>query len=106
MLLPLPLIPVKNTNSPLLIEKFDFSFENKLINIDFKPKIYKNFVIHIEKIFKIDDEKELIRLTFGNFNRPEHVYIVNDKKPYYFKSPAPVKDNYTAHLELKRLFNG
>jgi tRNA (guanine-N7-)-methyltransferase len=92
--------------SPKLKEEFDFSFENKLTNFDFKPKIYKNFVIHIEKIFKINENEELIRLTLGNFNKPEHVYILNKEKPEYFKMPAPIKDNYLAHQELKRLFNG
>jgi len=89
-----------------LKENFDFSFEKRLINLDFKPKIYNNFVIHIEKEFRIDDNRSLIRLTLGNFNRPEHLYILNQEKPEYFKLPAPVKDNYMAHLELKRLFNG
>jgi tRNA (guanine-N7-)-methyltransferase len=90
--------------SPELKEEFDFEFEKKLCNLDFKPKIYKNFVIHIEKVFKIDENSELIRLTLGNFNRPEHVYILNNEKPEYFKLPAPIKENYLAHLELKRLF--
>jgi tRNA (guanine-N7-)-methyltransferase len=97
---------INHETSPELIEKFDFSFDNKLRNLDFKPKIYKNFVIHIEKVFKINKNEELIRLTIGNFNRPEHVYILNKEKPEYFKMPAPIKDNYLAHLELKRLFNG
>jgi len=91
-------------NSEELKENFDFSFEKRLTNLDFKPKIYNNFVIHIEKEFKIDNEKSLIRLTLGNFNRPEHLYILNQEKPEYFKKPAPIKDNYLAHLELKRLF--
>jgi tRNA (guanine-N7-)-methyltransferase len=90
--------------SPELKENFNFSFEGKLKNLNFKPKVYKNFVIHIEKIFKINENEELIRLTLGNFNRPEHVYILNKEKPEYFKMPAPIKDNYLAHLELKRLF--
>jgi tRNA (guanine-N7-)-methyltransferase len=90
--------------SPELKEDFDFSFDKKLTNLDFKPKIYKNFVIHIEKIFKINKDKELIRLTLGNFNRPEHVYILNKEKPEYFKIPAPIKENFLAHQELKRLF--
>ncbi len=94
------------THSPQKKENFDFSFEKRLKNLDFKPKIYNNFVIHIEKVFKIDDEKELIRATIGNFNRPEHIYILNKEKPEYFKMPAPIKENYEAHLELKRLFNG
>ncbi|GAB6045279.1 tRNA (guanosine(46)-N7)-methyltransferase TrmB [Caminibacter profundus] len=89
-----------------LVENFDFSFEKRLKGLDFTPKVYDNFVIHIEKIFKIDSEKELIRLTLGNFNRPEHVYILNKEVPEYFKAPAPIKENYLAHLELKRLFNG
>jgi tRNA (guanine-N7-)-methyltransferase len=87
-----------------LKEEFDFGFEKRLCNLDFKPKVYKNFVIHIEKVFKIDNNQELIRLTLGNFNRPEHVYILNKDKPEYFKPPAPIKENYLAHLELKRLF--
>jgi len=89
-----------------LKEDFDFEFDCRLENIDFKPKIYDNFVIHIEKVFKIDDKRELIRATIGNFNRPEHIYILNQEKPEYFKKPAPIKENYMAHKELKRLFNG
>jgi len=89
-----------------LKEDFDFGFECRLENIDFEPKIYDNFVIHVEKVFKIDDERELIRATIGNFNRPEHIYILNKEKPEYFKKPALIKENYLAHKELKRLFNG
>ena len=96
---------INNVISENLNENFDFSFEQKLTNLDFKPKIYKNFVIHIEKIFKINENEELIRLTIGNFNKPEHVYILNKEKPEYFKIPAPIKENYIAHIELKRLFN-
>ena len=87
-------------------DDFDFSFDCRLENLDFKPKIYDKFVIHIEKVFKIDDNNELIRATIGNFNRPEHIYILNKDKPEYFKLPAPIKENYLAHKELKRLFNG
>ncbi|GAX87252.1 tRNA (guanine-N7-)-methyltransferase [Lebetimonas natsushimae] len=97
---------INHEKSPDLKEEFDFSFDTKLRNLDFKPKIYDNFVIHIEKVFKINENEELIRLTLGNFNRPEHVYILNKENPVYFKMPAPIKDNYLAHKELKRLFNG
>ncbi|WP_024790921.1 MULTISPECIES: tRNA (guanosine(46)-N7)-methyltransferase TrmB [unclassified Lebetimonas] len=93
-------------NSPKLNENFDFSFEKKLRNIDFTPKIYNNTVIHIEKEFKIDKNSSLLRATIGNFNKPEHLYILNKEKPEYFKLPAPIKDNYIAHLKLKRLFHG
>jgi tRNA (guanine-N7-)-methyltransferase len=92
--------------SPELKEDFDFSFNCRLENLDFKPKVFESFVIHIEKVFKIDEKRELIRATIGNFNRPEHIYILNDEKASYFKAPAPIKDNYLAHLQLKRLYNG
>jgi tRNA (guanine-N7-)-methyltransferase len=90
-----------------LKENFDFSFNCRLENLDFKPKVYENFLIHIEKVFKIDEKRELIRATIGNFNRPEHIYILNnEERAAYFKAPAPIKDNYLAHLQLKRLYNG
>ena len=91
--------------SPDIKEEFDFSFEKRLKNLDFKPKVYDNFVIHLEKEFKINEKDSLIRATIGHFNRPEHIYIVNCDKPYYFKLPAPIKENYLAHIKLKRLFN-
>ncbi len=97
---------INHTISDELVEDFDFSFECRLKNLDFAPKIYDNFVIHIEKVFKIDDKRELIRATIGNFNRPEHIYILNQETPEYFKSPAPIRENYLAHIELKRIFNG
>ena len=93
-------------NSPQKNEFFDFSFEKRLKNLDFEPKVYDNFIVHIEQENKIDNESSLIRATIGNFNRPEHIYIINCKKPYYFKKPAEIKENYLAHQEIKRLFNG
>jgi len=97
---------INHETSQDLNENFEFEFESKLTNLDFKPKVCENFVIHIEKVFKIDENKELIRATIGNCSRPEHVYILNKDKPEYFKAPAGIKENYLAHLELKRLFNG
>ena len=93
-------------NSEEKKEIFDFSFEKQFTNLDFGPKIYDNFIIHLEKEKKIDESSSLIRATIGNFNRPEHIYIINCDKPYYFKKPAEIKENYLAHQEIKRLFNG
>ncbi len=92
--------------SPEINQNYDFVFEKRLVGLDFTPKVYDNFVIHIEKEYKINENDSLIRATIGNFNRPEHIYIVNKQIPYYFKKPAPIKENYLAHEKLKRLFNG
>lgn len=96
---------INHQESKELKEEFNFDFEKKLTNLDFKPKVFNNIVVHIERVFKIDENKELIRATIGNCNRPEHVYILNKEKPEYFKKPAFIKDNYIAHKLLKRLFN-
>ena len=93
-------------NSKEKIQNFDFSFDKKLTNLDFGPKIYDNFIINLEKEKKIDEKSSLIRATIGHFSRPEHIYIINCEKPYYFKQPAKIKENYLAHQEIKRLFNG
>ena len=86
---------------------FDFSFEKRLINLTTTPQIFDNIVIHIEKIYQIENSQdELIRLTIGNVNRPEHLYIINKEKPEYFNLPAPIKENFKAHTILKRIFSG
>jgi len=97
---------INHKESEELKEEFNFDFETKLINLDFKPKVFDNIVVHIERVFKIDENRELIRATIGNCNRPEHIYILNKEKPEYLKKPAFIKDNYIAHKILKRLFNG
>jgi tRNA (guanine-N7-)-methyltransferase len=100
------IIMINHTFSKELKEKFDFNFDRRLKDLEFIPKVYKNFVIHIENIYPIDEKRELIKLTMGNFNRPEHLYIINKEKPEYFILPTDIKENYLAHQELKRLFNG
>jgi len=97
---------INHQESEELKEEFNFDFETKLTNLDFKPKVFNNIVVHIEKVFKIDGNKELIRATIGNCSKPEHIYILNKEKPEYFKKPAFIKANYIAHKTLKRLFNG
>ena len=97
---------INHKESEELKEEFDFDFEKRLTSLDFKPKVFNNIVIHIEKVFKIDKNKELIKVTIGNCSKPEHIYILNKEKPEYFKNPTFIKDNYIAHKTLKRLFNG
>ena len=93
-----------------LKEDFEFDFEidfeklhNSFENSSLK---FEDFIIHLEKIYKIDDKSGLIRVTLGSFNRPECKYIyIEDNKIRYFRSkPVLSKANISAHQNLKEWF--
>ena len=92
---------------------FDFSFKDIvykkeiLDKISYKPKLFKGFFIHFERLFKIADEAILIKLAFGSFDRPEHKYIYLDKtKAYYFHAnPVKTVTNYKTHLKIMEYLN-
>ena len=84
--------------------KFDFSLDCLDVNkATLKPYIFDEFVIHFEKISKIDDNNSLIKLTMGAFERPEHLYIIAGKNSYYFKEPIKHKLNQKAHNKIKEI---
>jgi tRNA (guanine-N7-)-methyltransferase len=87
---------------------FDFSFNNikyrdtLLDKIDKKPLIFEDFFIHFERLYQIDSNSVLIKVSFGNFDRPEHKYISIDSGGCCYFSHQPVKTvrNYKAHLKI------
>lgn len=93
---------------------FNFEFENefdveKIIkNFDLKPKVYEDFFIHFEKIYKINSDSILIKLSFGDFNRPEHKYVLiqNKKASYFGTIPVITSSNIKSHKKIKELLNG
>ena len=97
---------INETISEELNENFDFSFgcldASKASD---KAYIFDEFVIHFEKIAKIDEKKTLIKLTMGAFERPEHLYIIAGKESYYFNKPVYHKLNQKAHNKLKEILS-
>jgi len=98
-------------------EKRDFNFSFDFDNIVYKdiildkiskkPILFNQYFFHFEKIYKIDKNTILLKVTLGSFDRPEQKYIwIDDKKSYYFSS-SPVKTvtNYKAHLKIKEYLN-
>lgn len=93
---------------------FDFKFTKeldieKIINsFDTKPKVYSDFFIHFEKIYQIDENRVLIKLSFGDFSNPEHRYIfIQNKKALYFGNiPFASKANIKSHQEIEKILNG
>jgi len=98
--------------------------ESKKLNIDFNFNIVKyrkgleetlpkkamvldNYFVHFERMYKIGEERLLIKCAFGSFDRPEHKYILLEKHGCrYFVSP-PVKTmvNYEAHQKMIELLS-
>ncbi|MEA1953030.1 MAG: tRNA (guanosine(46)-N7)-methyltransferase TrmB [Campylobacterota bacterium] len=86
------------------IVKYGKGLENRL------PKeaiVFDGYFIHFERIYKIGEEKLLVKCAFGSFDRPEHKYILLEEKGCrYFVSP-PVKTgvNLKAHEKIMEYFN-
>lgn len=91
----------------------DFSFDktidfNKIKNtIQTAPIVREDYFLHIEDIYETSNNKVLIKLTFGSFNRPLSKYIIIDegKISYFQGSPIPTSTNLKAHQELRKILS-
>ena len=94
---------------------FDFSFDfkidfnNTLKTIPTKSIIEKNYFIHIEELYTIENSKNsgLIKLTMGNFDRPvtKYLYVNEGNISYYQGNPLPTSSNINAHEKLKEILS-
>ena len=94
---------------------FDFSFDfkidfNKILeNIPTKSIIEKNYFIHIEELYTIENTQNsgLIKLTMGNFDRPvtKYLYVNEGNISYYQGNPLPTSSNINAHEKLKEILS-
>ena len=94
---------------------FDFSFDfkinfnNILTTIPTKSLIEKDYFIHIEELYTIENSQNsgLIKLTMGNFDRPVTKYLyVNEGNISYFQgNPLPTSSNINAHKKLKEILS-
>ena len=94
---------------------FDFSFDFKidfntiLTMIPTKSLIEKDYFIHIEEIYTVENSQNsgLIKLTMGNFDRPvtKYLYINEGNISYYQGNPLPTSSNINAHEKLKEILN-
>jgi len=94
---------------------FDFSFNSKidfskiLKGIPSKSLIEKNYFIHIEELYIIENKNNsgLIKVTMGNFDRPVTKYLLVEEGEitYYQGNPLPTSSNINAHKKLKEILN-
>lgn len=94
---------------------FDFSFDfkidfNKILKgIPTKSLIEKNYFIHVEELYTIEnrDNSGLIKITMGNFDRPvtKYIYVNEGNVSYYQGNPLPTSSNISAHEKLKEILS-
>ena len=100
-------------DSPPLQRECDFTFPSNfspaiLYELTRIPHVEKDFFVHFEDVFQFDSETFLIKVSFGNFNRPEHKYIwyTKDSILYYNTPPVCSITNQKAHTYIKEILNG
>ncbi|NPA50887.1 MAG: tRNA (guanosine(46)-N7)-methyltransferase TrmB [Epsilonproteobacteria bacterium] len=90
---------------------FDFTFnilvnKEKIISLKKEPFVFEDFFLHFKRVFEmIDGSGFLIELSFGDFNRPEHKFlIIKDKEVSYFPTePVKINSSYLAHQKIKEV---
>ncbi|PSM51852.1 tRNA m7G46 methyltransferase [Campylobacter blaseri] len=85
---------------------FDTYSPKKIINsFENITKKFDDFFIHIEDMYKFNDNDIVIKFSFGGFNTPENGFIRISKNSaeYFIKKPLMTKRNYKAHCELREI---
>lgn len=91
----------------------DFEFSHVKLNtqevIDLyrKTKKFDSGFINFERSYILDDGA-MLRLSMGNFDKPEHLYLIvkQNKAYYYSKTPLRSKSNLEAHKLLNEVLCG
>ena len=90
---------------------FDFSidFDVTLKTIETNSIIKKDFFIHVEELYTIENKNNsgLIKVTMGNFDRPvtKYLYVNDGMISYYQGNPLPTSSNINAHKKLKEILS-
>ncbi|EAJ5678728.1 tRNA (guanosine(46)-N7)-methyltransferase TrmB [Campylobacter lari] len=96
-----------NKNQKFAIEDLKLNTkELACIKKNFKNEVFKgeDFFLHFEKMY-IKDEELVIKIAFGAFYKPEHVYIVLNlqKIEFIFEQPFKTKENLKAIEKLREI---
>lgn len=100
--------------SPPIDLNGDFSFDSsntdfeRIINLNGKTERFEEGFIHFERLYTINSNRLLYRLSMGSFDRPEHLYIIiqSNHMEYYPSEPIRSRSNFTAHNHLRELLYG
>ena len=84
--------------------KYQKDLENSLAK---KPQVFDGYFVHFERMYKIGEDRLLVKCAFGSFDRPEHKYILLGKEDcrYFVSEPVKTTVNYEAHKKIMELLN-
>jgi tRNA (guanine-N7-)-methyltransferase len=84
--------------------KYQQGLENVLVK---KPQVFDGYFVHFERMYKIGEERLLIKCAFGSFDRPEHKYILLGQEGcrYFVSEPVKTTVNYEAHKKIMELID-
>ncbi|AJC86118.1 tRNA (guanosine(46)-N7)-methyltransferase TrmB [Campylobacter sp. RM16704] len=96
-----------NKKQKFAIEILKFNLEElDYIKNNFKNNVFKgeNFFLHIEKIY-VKDKEIIIKIAFGAFYKPEHIYIRlgEHRTDFVFNEPFKTKENLKAIEKLREI---
>lgn len=91
----------------IAIEDMNFNQEELMqIERKFKNEVFKgqDYFLHLENIYKIKDGN-IIKIAFGAFYKPEHIYIKLDLNgvEFMFGKPFKTKENLRAMEKLREI---
>jgi len=100
--------------SPELKASAEFVFSTgdpdaeKLLELNGTTHRFENGFIHFERLYKSADGPYVLRLSLGNFERPEHLYLIiaKEETSYFPLAPLATRSNYQAHTVLNGLLYG
>ena len=88
---------------------FSIDFDVTLKTIETNSIIKKDFFIHVEELYTIENKNNsgLIKVTMGNFDRPvtKYLYVNDGMISYYQGNPLPTSSNINAHKKLKEILS-
>ena len=77
------------------------------IKADFSPSLFKgeDYFVHFERIYEIDKNSGVIKLSFGAFEKCEHKYLIfiNNKVKYFPYEALPIRQNLKSHHKIEEL---
>ena len=67
----------------------------------------KEYFVHFEEIYEIDEKNGLIKLSMGAYEKPEHKFLLfNENKLQYFpKHTISINQNIQSHTLIKEYFH-
>lgn len=89
---------------------FEFNFKittsNLLDSLSKEQIIKKDFFVHVQDVFiENNNNHTLIKVTFGNFNKPVSKFLIleNNTLSYFQGKPIPTSSNINAHKLLNEI---